>query len=551
MIIPESRLEEFAAELADKCLASRADRIATYSSLKHYYLFGAREGETAPYNKIYAHIDLLSSYLYSASTVTFDVGVAENEPDAVLEQARLLADRLDIYFHDHGISDIFEQALRWSLVFNSTFLKINWNARDHKLEPYLVQPHNLGVLREDVTDLERQEAFVHVYSISKDELRRRLFSHPDRESILARVSVSPEPVEQVLPEPVNRIVLGGSVNLEQSSAEGMVRVPDLLSSIVHRPVSVEDTIEMRELWVWDDAAEDYRTITLASPGILVFDRKAVGNLFGVKGQTGFIKICPNPLYDYFFGWSELTGLIKLQDWLSTRLREIRHILGLKADPPRAFIGFTGITDEKLTAFNSPGGWISEQMPNAKVESFDPNMPPDIWQEVVMIQSMFNDVSGISEILQGRGESGVRARAHADVLARLGAARIKKRAIQVEKTLEDLGRLLLQLMMAKDAHKFYMSDGTPFLAAQFAATDYQVHVDAHSASPIFVDDHVQLAFALRKFGAIDDESLLELSRPPRVDLLKKRLRDAKQRRAEEIQRLAQSGALLGKKGFKVA
>jgi len=74
---------------------------------------------------------------------------------------------------------------------------------------------------------------------------------------------------------------------------------------------------------------------------------------------------------------------------------------------------------------------------------------------------------------------------------------------------------------------------PFIAEQFTR-DYAVKVDAHSNSPIFMEDMRNLAFSLFKAQAIDKESLLDLLEPPMKQLLKERLKtlEEKQQSAKE-------------------
>ncbi len=528
MKIPgEEHLDDFAAQLVDNCFSTRRDRVPAYQGLRHYYLFGAQEGQQAPYGKIYPHIDLLTSYLYSQATVEFDVAV-QNVPDVITEQSELIAQRLNTNFHDYGAADAFKHGISWSLVYNSMFMKCLWV--NGGLKPYMVEPHNLGVLREDVPDLDDQEAFAHAYTISKDELKRRVSMMPNAADIMRRVSASPQMPESAFPESVNRIIVAGTSQMTSQTTQGIINIPELFNQLQYKPKTVEDVVEMYELWVWDDDKEDYRTITVAAPGVVIYGRKDVGNLIGIKGEHPFIHICPNPLYDYFFGWPEIMGLIKLQDWTSQRLREIRHLLSMQARPPKVFSGFGGISDEKFAAMDSPGSWLSEATPNAKAETLAPELPTNIWEEIGMIQSMFNDVSGLSDVLQGKGESGVRAKAHADTLAKLGSARIKQRAQTVERTLEDIGKLIVRYMKKKDDFKYTLKDGKQFTAAQFT-DDFQIHVDAHSASPVFVDDHMQLAFALKKLGAIGNEDLLKMTKPPRLDALIKANKETEAKRAQ--------------------
>ena len=543
MKIYESDLDGFSSNLVEKCMVTARDRIPAYQGLRHYYLFGAQEGQQAPYGKIFPHIDLLTSYLYSQATVEYDIAVQNVEP-VVIEQSELMAARLNTYFHDYGIADQFKQAISWSLVYNSMFMKMLWGPQG--LKSYTVEPHNLGVLREDVPHLDDQEAFAHRYTISKDELARRVSLMPNAADIMRRVSAVPVMPEDAFPESVNRIIVAGTSQMTSTTTRGLVNIPELFNQLQYKPKTIEDVVEMYELWVWDDDKEDYRTITVAAPGVVIYGRRDIGNLIGIKGEHPFIHVCPNQMYDYFFGWPEIVGLIKLQDWASQRLREIRHLLSMQARPPKVFSGFGGISDEKFAAMDSPGSWLSEATPNAKAETLAPELPADIWGEIEMIQSMFNDVSGIDNVLQGKGESGVRAKAHADTLAKLGSSRIKQRAMVIERVLEDAGGLILKYMRKKDQHQYRLRDDKPFIAAQFTE-DYQVHVDAHSASPVFVDDHLQLAFALKKLGAIDSMSLLEMTKPPRLEIFKQRLKEAEAKRAEQQKEMLAAGVQPDKKG----
>lgn len=536
MKIFESDLDGFSADLVSKCMATQRERIQAYQGLSHYFLFGAQDGQQAPYNKIYPHLDILTSYLYSQATVEYEVSV-QNVEDAVYEQAELISHRLNMNFHDYGVAEAFTIALRWSLVYNSMFIKTLPLTRPFAIKPYLVEPHNFGVLNESVPSLDDQEAFVHQYTMGRDELERRTKAMPNGADIMRRVTAMPVSKEDTFPESVHRIIVAGPASMSTSTTRGIVNIPELFNQLQYKPSTVEDQVDMYEVWVWDDDKEDYRTITIASPGVVIYGRKDIGNLAGIQGEHLFTHICPNPLYNYFYGWSEIVGLIRLQDWTSERLREIRSILTKQADPPKSFSGFGGLNEEKAAAFNSPGAWISDPTPQAKVEMLAPEMPPDLFQEVFMIQSFFNDVSGLPDVLQGKGDTGVRSKAQTDTLAKLGSARIKQRAQVVESMLEGLGHSIVKLMKKKDPHRYKAK--VPFIAHQFTE-DYQVHVDAHSASPVFVDDATNLAFMLKKLGVIDNRSTLELTKPPMLQKLLKRSEKQEAARAAQVQQMIAAG-----------
>ena len=68
--------ENFYLELMQKCLVSKEERRADYSSLRSYYLFGSGPEEPPAYfNKINPHLDQLTSFLYSAETTRFSISL--------------------------------------------------------------------------------------------------------------------------------------------------------------------------------------------------------------------------------------------------------------------------------------------------------------------------------------------------------------------------------------------------------------------------------------------------------------------------------------------
>jgi len=504
--------EDFYLDLMQKCLVSRESRKADYTSLRSYYLFGSGpEQPPAYFNKIHPHIDQLTSFLYSAETTRFSIslGAAVNENEQY--KTPVLTQALNDEWLNSNADQIFSMAMTWSLVYNTSFIKLVYNRGIH---PYMIDPSSMGVLREDIPYTDRQEALIQTYYVTKSELYARLYSHPQRQAIIDRVVSGIKISDNDMPNAVNRIVLSqsgstyyGNVNLDLNG--------------VNRYVAdvAEDTIEMKELWVWNDDTQDYQVVTIASPDVIIYDRP--GASMFLKGECPFVQICPNPQYDYLWGQSECQKLIQLQELRNMRMNEILDLLSKQVNPPTVYSGVSGIVDEKFLALNRAGTYIASDMPGAKVDRLAPTMPPDLFQVIHEIDGMFSEVSGISNVLSGRGESGVRSQGHASQLARLGSSRAKKRALIVEDSLEKVATLYLKLMQSYDDTHFKDAQGKMFIAEQFTK-DYVVKVDAHSNSPIFTEDLKQMAFNLFKVGAIDKESLLDMVEPPMKQLLKEKL-----------------------------
>jgi len=511
--------------IIEKCLASREERKPDYASLRSWYLFGNGQDEPpALYNKIFPHIDQLTSFLYSAETTRFSINVGAS----VSEQEQVKVPTLTRALNDEWLNSngdqVFSLATTWSLVYNSCFIKL---IIKNGIHPYLVEPSCIGVLREDSPQTDRQEAIVQTYYITKSELYDRLFSHPKRDAIVKRVTATQHERTEVA-NGVERIIMSQS----NPTMYGNVNL-DLGGQNKYRATVAEETIEMTELWLWNDDTKDYQVVTKADPDIIIYDRP--GESVFLKGELPFVQICPNPLYDYYWGASEVQRLVYLQQLRNKRMTEILDLLSKQVSPPTALIGFTGILDEKNFALNRAGGLLASDMPNAKVEKMAPQIPPDLFAEIKEIDAMFEEASGIVNVLQGKGESGVRSSGHASQLARLGSSRAKKRALVIEDSLEKLATLYLKCMQVYDPTHFKDMEGRPFIADQFTQ-DYVVKVDAHSNSPIFMEDMRQLAFNLYKEKVIDKESLIDLIEPPMKQLLKDRLKkmEAKEQAAAQQQ-----------------
>jgi len=523
MRIPKEPLQRelFYLDLIQKCLVSREERRPDYASLRSYYLFGNAPSESpAIFNKIYPHIDQLTAFLYSAETTRFSINLGAAVHELEHRKIPVLTRALNDEWLNSNADQVFSSAVSWALCYNTTFVKLIMNNGIH---PYMVEPGSMGVLREDTPYTDRQEAIVQSYYITKSELYARLYDHPQRDAIVKRVSATQHERTEIA-NGVERIILSAS----NPTMYGNVNL-DLAGNNKYKATVSEETVEMIELWVWNDDIADYQVVTRADPDIIIYDRP--GEQVFLKGELPFIQICPSPLYDYYWGQSEVSRLVYLQQLRTKRLAEILDLLSKQVSPPTALIGFTGILDEKNFALNRAGGLLATDMPNAKVEKLAPTIPPDLFKELTQIDQMFEEVSGIGNVLQGKGEAGVRSSGHASQLARLGSSRAKKRALIVEDSLEKLATLYLKCMQAYDNTHFKDTEGLSFIAEQFTK-DFVVKVDAHSNSPIFTEDLRQLAFNLFKAQAIDKESLLDLLEPPMKQLLVDRLKKMEEKQAEK-------------------
>ena len=530
MIIPKNLTdrESFYQDLIDKCMASAEARAQDYGMLRHYYLFGrSPEEEETPYNKIYPHIDTLVAFLFASETTKFSIHL----PSGCEEEEYLRLKPLNRAINDMWLASnadsVFSQALTWSLVYNTMIIKLI--PRGAEISPMCIEPSCFGVLREDLPSTERQEAMVHSFYTTHSQLDDDLRDHPQRKYIMENVSGSP--VDMNKPDGLDRILLTASTPDMQGNVNSSLNL-----AIDYIPKVGEELIKMHELWIWDSQKSDYRIVTRTDTGMTVYDR----DNFFLKGENPFIQISPEPIYSYYWGMSEVAGMTGLQKWRNERVLQIRKLLNLQVQPPTALTGWMGLVEEKQYAMFSEGSYISTDGMQSKIERFEPKIPNDIFAEVKEIDAMFAERSGLQNILMGKGETGVRSGRQTSELARLSSARIKKRALIVEDALEGMATLYLKLMQKNDPTIYMDEKNQEFVANQFTH-QYVVKVDAHSNSPLFVEDLKALAGEMLEAHCITRERFIEIIAPPDKELILRELKVIEKKEAEAQQAQQQAEA----------
>jgi hypothetical protein len=528
VIIPNEPAERYAffKDLLVKCQMTRAERRARYNTLRMYYSYGADPSTTQGpvYNKIFSSIDQIASFMYSHETTRFTIELGESvSTDTRVGETRkipAIRQQLTKEWNTSNTDIIFGASLRWAFALGSMFVKPIPGPKGVIL-PGVVDPDDFCVLREDVMGLSNQEAFTHTYLITESQLRNELEmgAHKRTAEIMEHVFGYPRTSNSGDGGVFSRIV----VSAVQPNIVGALRGGMWTNmTAINRAKVMEPLIEMHELYVYDDAIDDYRMVTLATPEELVWDRPL--NRAFLKNEPPFVQICPSPNPHYFYGDSEVERLIPLQEKLTRRMEQIEHLLELQAKPPKSSSGFSSPIDEMALAFDSPNGLINSDMPGAKMDVHQPTIPEDLFKEVKELERMIEDVIGLTNVTQGRGEAGVRSSGHASQLSRMGSSRVKNRALVIEDALEKLATLyvLLKRRYSADRLRAAGEDGEEFVAAQFTA-DFLAKVDAHSNSPIFMEDQTALAFKLFEVKAIDREELLDLVEVPMRELLKQKLK----------------------------
>jgi hypothetical protein len=529
--------------LVKDCLASRKDRFDFYKMLRNYYLFGTANNEGAPYNKIASTVDTLSAFVYSPASTKFSIHLGVTAPEGEIHKVPPMAAEVSDQWKQTKTHLAFGLGVKWSLVFGSMIFKEIWS--DSKASrSYLVEPHQFGVLREDLIDIEDQEAVVHCYTTTRTQLESDLEGNPRQKEIIDAVSTGGgEASATQFGEGVSRLLLSAGVSTTTSSGVGGAPEGGItggVGSYDYAPKVEAELVDMFELYVWNDAENDYQMVTVASPNVIVYDRKNVG----IKGCLPFVRLAPeHNCYDYFWGESFVARLTNLQDWLTLRLQQVQALMEKQVDPSYAFPGWTGLGEEKQLAYRKAGGYIANPPGAQKPEKMSTDFPNEIFREIHEIHAMFDDQAGIHNVLQGKGEPGVRSKGQADLMARLSSARPKARAVVIEEAAEDLATLKLRNIQDNSKQRFTAkglkdTEGnttTTFIPEQFTK-DFEVKVDAHSTSPIFMEDHKNDAATFLEAKAITRARFLKMYGAPEEQILLEELKgiEAKEAEAAKVQ-----------------
>jgi hypothetical protein len=543
MKLPSRHIGPWVQEIITECRVSVETRRQAGKFWQTLYYNGDVNGQ-AKDNLCYSHIDKLSAYLFSPADVRFDCSFEVDETPRWFGAADLTSRHLTREFKRARCGLAFSQAVDMALISSCALIKLTWGAKGY--HPHLIKPEMFGVMREDVVDLDEQDAFVFSYYLTPAQFERMMQGHPKAKEIVSEVvetktTLHREDFEQ---DYFHQIVAGGTKPISYVGSTGQRGSVDI-SSIPQAQLSpqvAERLIRVDEAWIMNDEARngqgDWTTIRMVGDTVIDGEYR-YRNMCDIPGQNPFIKVCPNETPGYFWGRSELATVMQPQLWLNERLSDVDRIFKRQANPSRTFTGFSSITDEKARILNSPGGILTDaQAPNAKIETLAPQMPANALEYINMIRKVFEESGGFTAMTSGQGDVGVRSGAQANTLLKTSSPRLRDRALIVEEQCATFGDLCLRMSQVKDARVFtqpkkgVFGKVNEFTLAQLP-DDIQVSVDSHTSSPAFVGDHMQLAFALAARGAIDGEALIKMTHPPYQDELILNYRQREEAKAEYL------------------
>lgn len=514
-----------------QCEISRADRRARNRRLREWYLTGADDGTRPRYNLIKSYVRSSSSILYASGTTRFGVQLPPHWGDQWLEEESAARDELHRLWHDSNAPIIFGMGVTWAHVWDSAVYKVF--VSENKPEVMLLpDPGDLGLLHEDLNDWDSQEAICQWYTMDLARFERMVSALPNkatRDRLIAQAQqhavAGDTPGSDTMPPTVNRLILASA----SPQMIGAVTGPEAGTLAI--PRVGDPVVRLAELWIKDDAIQDYRVVTnfLATEEILWDPRNPLN-----PDEHPFHELTLDPTPGYAWGVSPIEDQEQLQAWREQKMLELDERDGLQIDPPIVFEGMSTIDGEKAKVFRRRGGNITLSTPNAKATPMVPSPLPDPFGFVEQIDAMSAKQGGLPRGLTGQTEQGVRSGEQAMTQAMLGAGPSFERAMIVVGCLEAVATAMLRLHRRVSDVTLRKHDGTEFLLSQMPA-DLTASVWAQSSSPLYAERIVQKAMAAHQAKAIDGESLLDYLDLPMTEALKAKARQMAKAQGEKSER----------------
>lgn len=555
------KLLDTANILIEQCRVSVGMRSAYYRLMNSIAETGRFDGTKSLINMMNAHLVRTKDHLFSPIELKFSLDYERTQPKTSYERGAEAAKVLTRTWERNGTDITFGRGVYEALKYGACLLK-QWPQMEGEeqalcLYDKLVLPWHFGVYREDENRLDRQEALCETVLLTLPEVWRRIWHLPNADKLFERIKTHAKHGEASAdPNSYFHQVLStsqlntGVQGMTRPLPGGIVQLNNDPNFAIMGPVIAAETVQMHELWVKGEK-DDYVTIQLIEPDILIAPLLKRANLLGVPRQQPYRLIQPNEVTNWFWGRSELTDMIEPQGLLSSYCDDAKRLMGLQVDKILAFIGEGGMTDELYGQFRAAG--YTNQSPGASVQDLTPKFPPELLPMMKFVIEIINTVGGFPDIMQGKGESGVRAGVHADTLLKTGSPTLRDRSLLVERQCAICADLTLQILEAKDQTRYWTKADQPLVDVEETAflladlpDDWRVTVDSHSTSPIFADDTAQLVLQGLKMGILDGEYAIDNLPVPNKETAKLRLREKEAKQAQFMQQLMEKNPQIADK-----
>jgi hypothetical protein len=535
----QRELVSFANELIETCRVSAANRAAYYRLLNQVAETGRPDGSKALINMMNSHLERTASHLFSPVELKFSYDFDNDYEAKEIKRGQIAAKHLTRTWEKNMIGTLFGQGVYEGLKYGASIMK-QWpwmsgsgDKERVNYEQKLVRPWNFGVYRESEADIDKQEAMCETSFLTGPEVWQRIWRLPKAEQLYQQIMVHASMGQSNNSGPdsfFHHVLSTSQISTGVQGATrplpgGIVQLGNDPNYPTITPTDGAPTVKFHELWIKGE--DDYKTIQIVEPDILI-TRFKLSNLLGIDNIHPYKLIQPNPMIDWFWGRSELIDLLEPQGFFAMLCDDLKRLIGVQIDKILAFKGDNTITDENYGQSRMAGYFNLGQ--GGGVEDLTPKFPSELLPILKYLQEQINTLGNFPDVMQGKGESGVRAGAHADTLLKTASSVHRDTALLLEHQCASCADLTMTLMEAKEDRKFWTDpkdmEGTGFMLTDLPE-DWRVTVDSHSSSPIFADEATQLLFQMRKTGDIDGEFLIDHTQVPDKETAKASLKERKE------------------------
>ena len=518
---------------------------------------GRYDGTKSLINMLTTHLNRTASHLFSPVELKFSVDFERTYPKNYLQRAAVVAKILTRSWERSNIDHVFALGVFQALKYGACLLKQWVQTEGPSQTPHyykkLVMPWQFGVYNEAENEIDRQPAMVETTTMTLPEVWRRIYHLPNAKKLFDRIR-SHAMRGQAMSDPqsyFHQVLSTSQLQTGVSGATrplpgGIVQLNNDPNYAIMGPQVGAEVVSVHELWIQDD--DDYTTIIMVEPDIIIAPFGKKMNLTGVDLLQPYTLIQPNEVANWFWGRSELVDLIEPQGLLSSWCDDAKRLFGLQVDRILGFIGDNGIDDEKYGQFRG-AGWMNLQQ-GSDIKDLTPKIFPEMLPMIKFVIEQINWLSGFPNIMQGQGEPGVRAGSHADTLMKTASPYLRDRALLVERQVATAADKTLALKEAKDGSNYWVDGSTVKTMddTQFKLTDlpddWRVSVDSHSSSPIFSDENTQLIMAGAKMGAVTTEYVVDNLPFPNKEEAKAQKKEQDEQKQIQMQKLIAENPDLG-------
>lgn len=542
------KLTRQALDWIEECRQSQASRTAYCRTINQITETGRNTGPKALINLLPFLLDRFSAHLFSPTELQFTIDYENIYAKNILEWGKVGARLLSRDWERSNTDTAFARGVYEAGKYGACVFKQWVQQEGEKASPVyhkrLVMPWQFAVYREDENEIGKQPILCETTLLTMPEVWRRVYSLPEAEKLYKRIQT--HSMRGLIGDTPNsffhQVLSTNQINTSGQSGSpmpgGIVSLTSDSNYPILEPQIGTDTVRMHELWVQGES--DYVTIQIIEPDILVAPIYNRTNLLAKNsGRHPYTLIQMNEVSGYFWGKSEIADVTEASGWLATTADDARRMLGVQIDKLLGFSGYDGLADELYDQARSAGYF---NMPaGASVNDITPAWV-DFLPILKFIIEIINMQSGFPEILQGRGEPGVRAGVHADTLLKTGSPTLRDRSLLIERQCATAADLTFMLKQYKDGATYWTKADTPkdaeetsFLMADIPM-DRRVSVDSHSSSPIFADDHKQLMAEGAKLGIVTPHYMVDNLPFPNKELLHTELREKEKQNQAMIEDL---------------